>query len=156
MALQTVVNKELAVGVAGDLVNVTDKMYTAVNPIAETAVTAGCFVCQGTDALKQCKLGGTVPMGVAQRVYQYNNESLVAGASMTIPAGSGVSVIKKGYVYVAATAAATVGQKVFAVLADGSIKSGSTGATISGAVETDWVVMTPASAAGDIIVIGNI
>lgn len=156
MALQTVVNKELAVGVAGDLVNVTDKMYTAVNPIAETAVTAGCFVCQGTDALKQCKLGGTVPMGIAQRVYQYNNESLVAGASMTIPAGSGVSVIKKGYVYVAATAAATVGQKVFAVLADGSIKSGSTGATISGAVETDWVVMTPASAAGDIIVIGNI
>ena len=156
MALQTVVNKELAVGVAGDLVNVTDKMYTAVNPIAETAVTAGCFVCQGTDALKQCTLGGTVPMGVAQRVYQYNTESLVAGASMTIPAGSGVSVIKKGYVYVAATAAATVGQKVFAVLADGSIKSGSTGATISGAVETDWVVMTPASAAGDIIVIGNI
>lgn len=156
MALQTNVNTELAVGVAGDLVNVTDKMYTAVNPIAETNVTAGCFVCQGTDKLKQVKLGGTVPVGIAQRVYQYNNESLAAGASMTIPAGSGVSVIVKGYVYVAATAAATVGQKVFAVLADGSIKSGSTGATISGAVETDWVVMTPASAAGDIIVIGNI
>lgn len=156
MALQTVVNKELAVGVAGDLVNVTDKMYTAVNPIAETAVTAGCFVCQGTDALKQCKLGGTIPMGIAQRVYQYNNESLVAGASMTIPAGSGVSVIKKGYVYVAATAAATVGQKVFAVLATGAIKTGAAGATVSGAVETDWSVLTPATAAGDIIVIGNI
>lgn len=156
MALQTVVNKELAVGVAGDLVNVTDKMYTAVNPIAETDVTAGCFVCQGTDALKQCKLGGTVPMGIAQRVYQYNNESLVAGASMTIPAGSGVSVIKKGYVYVAATAAATVGQKVFAVLATGAIKTGAAGATVSGAVETDWSVLTPATAAGDIIVIGNI
>lgn len=156
MALQTVVNTELAVGVAGDLVNVTDKMYTAVNPIAETAVTAGCFVCQGTDAMKQCKLGGTVPMGIAQRVYQYNNESLVAGASMTIPAGSGVSVIKKGYVYVAATAAATVGQKVFAVLATGAIKTGAAGATISGAVETDWSVLTPATAAGDIIVIGNI
>jgi len=156
MALQTFVNKELAVGVAGDLVNVTDKMYTAVNPIAETDVTAGCFVCQGTDALKQCKLGGTVPMGIAQRVYQYNNESLVAGASMTIPAGSGVSVIKKGYVYVAATAAATVGQKVFAVLATGAIKTGAAGATVSGAVETDWSVLTPATAAGDIIVIGNI
>jgi len=156
MALQTVVNKELAVGVAGDLVNVTDKMYTAVNPIAETDVTAGCFVCQGTDALKQCKLGGTIPMGIAQRVYQYNNESLVAGASMTIPAGSGVSVIKKGYVYVAATAAATVGQKVFAVLATGAIKTGAAGATVSGAVETDWSVLTPATAAGDIIVIGNI
>jgi len=156
MALQTFVNTELAVGVAGDLVNVTDKMYTAVNPIAETAVTAGCFVCQGTDAMKQCKLGGTVPMGIAQRVYQYNNESLVAGASMTIPAGSGVSVIKKGYVYVAATAAATVGQKVFAVLATGAIKTGAAGASVSGAVETDWSVLTPASAAGDIIVIGNI
>lgn len=156
MALQTVVNKELAVGVAGDLVNVTDKVYTAVNPIAETDVTAGCFVCQGTDALKQCKLGGTIPMGIAQRVYQYNNESLVAGASMTIPAGSGVSVIKKGYVYVAATAAATVGQKVFAVLATGAIKTGAAGATVSGAVETDWSVLTPATAAGDIIVIGNI
>lgn len=156
MALQTVVNTELAVGVAGDLVNVTDKMYTAVNPIAETAVTAGCFVCQGTDPMKQCKLGGTVPMGIAQRVYQYNNESLVAGASMTIPAGSGVSVIKKGYVYVAATAAATVGQKVFAVLATGAIKTGAAGASVSGAVETDWSVLTPATAAGDIIVIGNI
>ena len=155
MALQKQVSVDLAVGVAGDLVNVTDKVYTAVNPIAETAVTAGCFVYQGTDALKQCKLGGTVPMGIAQRVYQYNNESLVTGASMTIPAGSGVSVIKKGYVYVAATAAATVGQKVFAVLADGTVKTGAAGATVSGAVETDWSVMTPATAAGDIIVIGN-
>ena len=156
MALQKNVNTELAVGVAGDLVNVTDKMYTAVNPIAETNVTAGRFVCQGTDPMKQCKLGGTVPMGIAQRVYQYNNDSLTVGASMTIPAGSGVSVIKKGYVYVAATAAATVGQKVFAVLADGTVKTGSAGGSVSGAVETDWTVMTPASEAGDIIVIGNI
>lgn len=156
MALQSTVNTSYAVGVAGDLVNPTDKAYTAINPIAETAVTAGCFVCQGTDPLAQCKLGGTVPVGIAQRVYQYNNESLTTGATMTIPSGSGVSVVVKGYMYVSATAAATVGQKVFAVLATGAIKTGSTGATISGAVETDWVVMTPASASGDIMIIGNI
>lgn len=155
MALQKQVNTGLAIGVAGDLVNVTDKVYTAVNPIAETNVTAGCFVCQGTDKLKQVKLGGTVPVGICQRVYQYNNESLITGATMTIPSGSGVSVIKKGSVYVAATAAATVGQKVYAVLADGTIKTDATGQTISGAVETDWVVLTPASASGDIMVISN-
>lgn len=154
MALQKTVNINYAVGVPGDLVNVSDAVYTAVNPIAETDVTAGCFVCEGTDALKQAKLGGTVPMGIAQRVYQYFNESLTTGATMTIPSGSGLSVIVKGYVYVKTTTAATVGQKVYAVLADGTIKTDSTGQTISGAVETDWVVKT-AGSANDTIVIGN-
>lgn len=153
MALQKQVNTEFAVGVAGDLVNVTDKVYTAINPIAETAVKAGAFCFAGTDPLKQAKAGGTSVLGFVQRVYQYLNESLTVGATMEIPVGSGLSVIKKGYCYATSTTEATVGQKVLADATTGAISTGAS-ATSGTNVDTGWTVMK-GGAVGEVIVIGN-
>jgi len=152
MALQKQVNINYAVGVAGDLVNVTDKVYTAVNPIAETEVTAGAFCFAGTDPMNQAKNTGSVVLGFVQRVYQYNNESLAVGATMTIPAGSGLSVIKRGYCYAVSTTAATAGQKVLASTTDGSVSTGASAG--EGTVDTGWTVIEGGSI-GDVIVIGN-
>lgn len=75
---------------------------------------------------------GTIPVGEV--------------GSMFIQAGTDLAVYTKGDFWVKSTTAATVGQKIFAVLADGTIKTGAAGATIAGAVETPWVVTNAADA----------
>lgn len=78
-------------------------------------------------------------------------------ASNTVPKGFPVSVAVKGDFAVVTGTTATVGQSVFAVLADGTIKTGTAGATVEGAVETDYKVVNinGGGAVGDIIVISN-
>jgi hypothetical protein len=74
------------------------------------------------------------------------------GYTLAIPSGQACPVAEKGRFFAVSATAATVGQKVYAVLADGTIKTDATGQTISGAVETDFVVKT-AGSIGDLIVI---
>lgn len=74
------------------------------------------------------------------------------GYTLAIPSGQACPVAEKGRFFAKSATAATVGQKVYAVLADGTIKTDATGQTISGAIETDFVVKT-AGAIGDLIVI---
>lgn len=71
--------------------------------------------------------------------------------------GFPVSVAVKGDFAVVTGTAATVGQSVFAVLTDGTIKTGTAGNTVEGAEETDYKVVNinGGGAAGDIIVISN-
>lgn len=78
-------------------------------------------------------------------------------ASNTVPKGFPVSVAVKGDFAVITGTAATVGQSVFAVVADGTIKTGTAGETVEGAVETDYKVVNinGGGAVGDIIVISN-
>lgn len=76
------------------------------------------------------------------------------GSSMTIPSGREASPVVGGDFWAVSATAATVGQKVFAVLADGTLKTGAAGATISGAVETDWSVAS-AAAVGDVLIISS-
>ncbi len=65
--------------------------------------------------------------------------------TMKIYQGAQVSVYMTGDWWGKSATEASIGQKVFAVLADGSIKTGTAGATIDGAVETHFVVMTSAA-----------
>lgn len=154
MALQKTVNTEYSVGVAGDPVNPTEIVMTAVNPLAESDVTVGNFVFAGTDPLTQVKSSGSSVSGFAMRVQSYPNYTITSSGSLVAPAGEGIAVAVKGYFYAVSATAATVGQAVFAVTTDGSIKTGTAGGTVSGAVETSFKVMK-AGAAGDTIVIGN-
>lgn len=97
--------------------------------------------------------GAGAPLGIAEA----NIQSYITGmedASMVILEGHGVQVIKKGDVFMKTATEATVGQSVFAVLADGTVKTGAKGATIAGAVETDFTVRT-AGKADEIIFISN-
>jgi hypothetical protein len=77
-----------------------------------------------------------------------------ADAINYVPAGGNVSVQKKGDFFVQAAAAVTKGQKVFASLTTGAVSGGTAGATVEGAVETDFYFVTSAGA-GEISVISN-
>lgn len=75
-------------------------------------------------------------------------------ATMQISEGRPVAVAVRGDLLIAAPAAATVGQKVFANYTTGALSLGAAGGSVASSVETDWVVRS-AGQAGDIIHISN-
>lgn len=136
--------------------------YAAINPIVSTA--------KGYVASAACNIGGFVwadekkegyvkptgtdrPLGFAVREIT-NPLGIDVEASNTVPVGYPVSVEVKGDFFAVTTTDATVGQKVFAVLKDGTIKTEAAQVSVEDAVETDFEVIQ-AGAANDVIIISN-
>lgn len=145
-------------GVPGDKATLNPAVYTVGTPLAETAVNVASFVWPSTTPGFAKQSGTGVPLGFVGRVQAYYNYDLKDGGTLTVPIGSELTVARRGDFYAVALTAATVGQKVFAVLADGTLKTGAAGATISGAVETPWTVTDLAGdngAVGTLITISN-
>lgn len=165
-----------AIGVPGQHMSTNPLVSTQKGYYAADTVTIGGFVWAATvnkndaaqkaaDAAQEAankndafvKSTGTgAPLGFAVREIT-NPLGYNESASNTVPKGFPVSVAVKGDFAVVTGTAATVGQSVFAVIADGSIKTGAAGDPVAGAVETDYKVVNinGGGAVGDIIVISN-
>ncbi|WP_063658015.1 structural cement protein Gp24 [Candidatus Arsenophonus triatominarum] len=74
--------------------------------------------------------------------------------SMTIPQGQQVSVYKTGDFWAKSATVTTIGQKVYAKLADGTIETANAGTTKDGFIETPFKVMT-AAAVGEIFIMSS-
>lgn len=150
-----------AIGVPGQHMSTNPLVSTQKGYCAADTVTIGGFVWAATvknnDAfVKSTGTGTGAPLGFAVREIT-NPLGYNESAFNTVPKGFPVSVAVKGDFAVVTRTVATVGQSVFAVLADGSIKTGKAGGTVDGAVETDYKVVNinGGGAVGDIIVISN-
>lgn len=150
-----------AIGVPGQHMSTNPLVSTQKGYCAAATVNIGGFVWAVTvkenDAfVKSTGTDTDAPLGFAVREIT-NPLGYNESASNTVPTGFPVSVAVKGDFAVITRTAATVGQSVFAVLADGSIKTGKKGDTVDDAVETDYKVVNinGGGAAGDIIVISN-
>lgn len=154
-----------AIGVPGQHMSTNPLVSTQKGYCAADTVNIGGFVWAVTvkenDAVEEndafVKSQGTdAPLGFAVREIT-NPLGYNKSASNTVPKGFPVSVAVKGDFAVITRTAATVGQSVFAVLADGGIKTGQKGNSVDGAVETDYKVVNinGGGAVGDIIVISN-
>lgn len=154
-----------AIGVPGQHMSTNPLVSTQKGYCAADTVTIGGFVWAATvdknDALDKNNAfvkstGEGAPLGFAVREIT-NPLGYNQPASNTVPKGFPVSVAVKGDFAVITGTAATVGQSVFAVLADGSIKTDTAGGTVEGAIETDYKVVNinGGGAEGDIIVISN-
>lgn len=146
-----------AIGVPGQHMSTNPLVSTQKGYCAADTVTIGGFVwaVDENDAIVK-STGKGVPLGFAVREIT-NPLGYNESASNTVPKGFPVSVAVKGDFAVSTGTAATVGQSVFAVLADGTIKTGTAGVTVEGAIETDYKVVNinGGGAVGDIIVISN-
>lgn len=144
-----------AIGVPGQHMSTNPLVSTQKGYCAADTVTIGGFVWATNDAFVK-STGTGAPLGFAVREIT-NPLGYNESASNTVPKGFPVSVAVKGDFAVVTGTAATVGQSVFAVLADGSIKTGTAGKTVESAVETDYKVVNinGGGAVGDIIVISN-
>lgn len=150
-----------AIGVPGQHMSTNPLVSTQKGYCAADTVTIGGFVWAVTvgtnDAfVKSTGTGTDAPLGFAVREITnplgYNQPT-----SNTVPKGFPVSVAVKGDFAVITATTATVGQSVFAVLANGTIKTGAADDTVEGAVKTDYKVVNinGGGAVGDIIVISN-
>lgn len=146
-----------AIGVPGQHMSTNPLVSTQKGYCAADTVTIGGFVwaVKEKDALVK-STGEGAPLGFAVREIT-NPLGYNQPASNTVPKGFPVSVAVKGDFAVITGTAATVGQSVFAVLTDGTIKTDTAGVTVDGAVETDYKVVNinGGGAKGDIIVISN-
>lgn len=159
VGVQGQVNILPAIGVPGQHMSTNPLVSTQKCYCAADTVTIGGFVWAATvennDAFVK-STGEGAPLGFAVREIT-NPLGYNQPASNTVPKGVPVSVAVKGDFAVITKTAATVGQSVFAVLADGSIKTGKADATITGAIKTDYKVVNihGGGAEGNIIVISN-
>lgn len=148
-----------AIGVPGQHMSTNPLVSTQKGYCAADTVTIGGFVWavteQKNDAFVKSK-GTGAPLGFAVREIT-NPLGYNESASNTVPKGFPVSVAVKGDFAVVTGTTALVGQSVFAVLTDGSIKTEKAGTTVDDAVETDYKVVNinGGGAVGDIIVISN-
>lgn len=151
-----------AIGVPGQHMSTNPLVSTQKGYCAADTVTIGGFVWAATvdkndanDAFVK-STGTGAPLGFAVREIT-NPLGYNESASNTVPKGFPVSVAVKGDFAVITTTTATVGQSVYAVLADGTIKTGAAGNNGEDAVETDYKVVNinGGGAVGDIIVISN-
>lgn len=156
---QRQVNILPAIGVPGQHMSTNPLVSTQKGYCAADTVTIGGFVWATTGNNNGAfvkSTGKDAPVGFAVREIT-NPLGYNESASNTVPKGFPVSVAVKGDFAVITRTAATVGQSVFAVLVDGSIKTGTAGDTVDGAIKTDYKVVNinGGGAAGDIIVISN-
>lgn len=153
------VNIMPAIGVPGQHMSTNPLVSAQKGYCAADTVTIGGFVWAATVEKNEALVkstGTAAPLGFAVREIT-NPLGYNESASKTVPKGFPVSVAVKGDFAVITATTATVGQRVFAVLADGTIKTGAAGSTVEGAVETDYKVVdiNGGGAVGDIIVISN-
>lgn len=156
---QEQVNILPAIGVPGQHMSTNPLVSTQKGYCAADTVNIGGFVWAATvdpnDAFVK-STGEGAPLGFAVREIT-NPLGYNESASNTVPKGFPVSVAVKGDFAVTTDTPATVGQSVFAVLTNGTIKTAEVGGTVEGAVETDYKVVNinGGGAKGDIIVISN-
>lgn len=156
MAFQKTVNTYPGIGIPGAYAAINPIVSTAKGYVASAACNIGGFVWADDSkagCVKPTATGTDRPLGFAVREIT-NPLGINVEASNVVPVGYPVSVEVKGDFFAVTTTDATVGQKVFAVKADGTIKTGAAQENVEGAVETDFEVIQ-AGSANDVIIISN-
>lgn len=154
MAFQKNVNTYPGIGIPGTYAAINPIVSTAKGYVASAACNIGGFVWADASKPGYVKPIGTGrPLGFAVREIT-NPLGIDVEASNIVPVGCPVSVEVKGDFFAVTLTEATVGQKVFAVLANGTIKTGAAQANVEDAVETDFEVIQ-AGSANDVIIISN-
>lgn len=156
MEYKNTVNTYPGIGIPGAYAAINPIVSTAKGYVASAACNIGGFVWADASKagyVKPNAIGNERPLGFAVREIT-NPLGINVEDSNVVPVGFPVSVEVKGDFFAVTTTDATVGQKVFAVLANGTIKTGTAQATFEDAVETDFEVIQDGSA-NDVIIISN-
>ena len=154
MALQTQVNIDLPLAVAGQKATPDQSVYTPINYVADAAgVKVGTFCWAGTEAgvATATTAGTAAPLGFVERVISTYIYDVLDGATETVREGQGLTIAVRGDYYVQTSEAATIGGQVYVDKTNGKIlaAAGSNGIAAPG-----WVFKT-AGAANDMVIISN-
>jgi hypothetical protein len=143
MGFQASVNQYQAPACEGDFASSNPRASVVAGPGAFTAGSGGATVGRFAWADSNgyvTNAGSGAPTGFIHRDMQALITTYLASNSMVIPQGLAMTLHRAGEFWVRTATSATVGQKVFASNTDGSVKTGTAGATISGYTETNFFV----------------
>ncbi|ELY4207624.1 hypothetical protein EJD93_04545 [Cronobacter sakazakii] len=137
---QSVINQYPAPGVEGGFASTNPHATFLAGEAELVAGTGGLTIGRFAWAVNgvATNTGTGAPSGFVHRDGQAAITEWLGASSNVIQAGREVTLMVAGDFWARTATAATRGQKIFAVLADGTIKTGAAGATISGAVETPF------------------
>ncbi len=153
MSFQAQVNLQPAPAVAGDFASANPRATLLAGPGAivagTTGVNSGVFA--WVTAGVAVNNGSGAPAGFVRRGNTALITAFLAESGVNTPQGLPVTLFTQGDFWAQATVAvATVGQKVFAKLTDGTVQTAAAGATVAGYIETKWFVASP-GAVGELI-----
>ena len=158
---QSVINAEVAKGIPGAFASNNPHISTPVTYLAAAATQIGAFVWVNDEEAETVlshapqngdTLSAVSPVGFAHHTKIYTLDGVAGGGANVVPEGQPVDVMVGGDFYAETTAKAVRGQKVFAKLEDGSIVPGDAGASVDGAVETNFYFAKGAEA-GELAII---
>jgi len=156
MAFQKKINQYMAPAVEGDFADHSIRSQQLAGEGQLVAGPNGATVARFAWFLdgEVYNAGTIAPAGFIHREQQALITAYLGSSSMLIPAGNPVTILTQGSFWAKTATAATIGQKVFASTTDGSIATGSAGATVDGYVETQFYVGS-AGDADELIQIGT-
>lgn len=158
MGFQSVINQYPAPAVEGDFASANPYASVVAGDSALVAgasgVTVGRFAWATAAGVVSNVQTSGAPTGFVHRHQQAVITVWLGASSMLIPAGLQMGLMSAGDFWGRSTTVATIGQKVFASITDGTIATGAAGATVTGFVETKFVVQS-AAAAGELIKFGT-
>ncbi len=137
-----------AAGIPGAIASTEKLVSLAKGRIAAVDLPFAHFCWLGTDSNTVTNVGtaGVKPLGYVIHTMESQIFNVKDECTTGYPKGMNVEIAVQGHFYCVAATKAKAGQKVFANVADGSIVLGDEGATVAGAVETDFFVETDAEA----------
>lgn len=156
MPFQTAVSTYPAVGVAGQIGTLNPATFFPKNAHAGADMTIGIGAFYDTSAGTMSNVAGTngTFAGIAIRVLDYANYSVLSEASMVVAEGQPVAVLTRGDVYVTAPAAVAYGSYVFASTTTGALTFATSSTAATGTVLTPFKAAGVA-AAGDVVLIST-
>lgn len=148
MTFQTQVQLQQAPAVAGDFASNNPRAVLLAGEGALVAGASGAVVGRFAWAVNGVvsNAGSGKPQGFIHRENQALITAWLAERSNAIPQGLPLTIHVAGDFWAQTLTNATVGQKVYASLTTGEVKTDAAGATVAGYIETNWNVASAASA----------
>jgi len=165
MSFQSVVNQYPAPAVAGDFASANPRASVLAGEGAFLAgvggVTVGRFAWTDTAATNSIAVSngtsGVLPRGFVARDMQAMIVGLTNEATMNICQGLNVTLFNLGDFWAKTNTVATVGQKVYANYADGSISTGATGSPpVAASVTADTGAVVTGSISGTVLTVSAV
>lgn len=122
--------------------------------VGPNGLTIAAFAWINADGVTLSNTGSGKPAGFVHRDQQGLTTQYLQSATMTIPAGFGVTLSSGGDYFALSATDATNGQSVYASTTDGSIQTGAPGSAPQGTVDTGWIVSVGGSAGSVITITG--
>lgn len=143
-----------AEGIPGRLANENPTVYTVLNHLAGGTVNLASFVWLGSDD-RLTNTGTGQPFGFVLTLYDYYISSRTDWATFQAQENDRLTVARKADVWAKSTTTPVVGQMVFANLTTGAVSTAAAGTTVSGAIETSFVVRYVSPDSGNMFIMTN-